>query len=61
MKVKENILNKGASFSCPYSLKVLDVGHFHWAAIECLYCGNTIDLDEYINSEEGSWLIEEEE
>jgi hypothetical protein len=61
MRVQENILNNGAIFNCPYCLKVLDVGHFHWSAIECLYCRNIIDLEEYINSEEGSWLIEEEE
>jgi hypothetical protein len=61
MALKENILNNGAIFSCPYCLKMLEVGHFHWTALECLYCKNTIDMDEYINSEEGSWLIEEEE
>ena len=60
MKEKENILNNGAIFCCPYCLEMLEVGHFHWTAIECLYCEMIIDLDTYKNSEEGSWLVEEE-
>ena len=47
-------------FNCPYCLKMLEVGHFNWTALECLYCKMTIDMEEYINSEEGNWLIEEE-
>ena len=40
---------------------MLEVGHFHWTAIECLYCEMISELDKYKNSEEGNWLIEEEE
>jgi hypothetical protein len=59
MKIKQDILNSGAIFNCPYCLKMLDVGHFHWTALVCIYCNNTIDMEEYINSEEGNWLKEE--
>jgi len=53
-----NVINKGAIFNCPYCLKMLDVEHFHWTALECLYCKLTIDMEEYINSDEGEWLKE---
>lgn len=53
-----DVINKGAIFSCPYCLKMLEVEHFHWTALECLYCKLTIDMEEYINSDEGEWLKE---
>ena len=53
-----DVINKGAIFSCPYCLKMLEVEHFHWTALECLYCKLTIDMEEYINSDEGAWLKE---
>lgn len=45
-------------FSCPYCLSMLGVNHFDWSAIECLYCRHIIDMGEYKNSEEGSWVKE---
>ena len=39
-------------------LDMLGVNHFNWSALECLYCRNTIDMEEYKNSDEGSWLSE---
>lgn len=45
-------------FNCPYCLKMLEVGHFQWTALECLYCKMTIDKEEYMNSDEGAWLKE---
>jgi len=45
-------------FNCPYCLDMLGVNHFKWSALECLYCKNTIDMEEYKNSDEGSWLSE---
>jgi len=54
-----DVINKGAIFNCPYCLKMLEVEHFHWTALECLYCKLTIDMEEYINSDEGAWLKEE--
>ena len=53
-----DVINKGAIFSCPYCLKMLEVEHFHWTALECLYCKLTIDMREYMNSDEGEWLKE---
>ena len=37
-------------FNCPYCLDMLGVNHFNWSALECLYCRNTIDMEEYKNS-----------
>ena len=45
-------------FNCPYCLDMLGVNHFNWSALECLYCRQTIDMEEYKNSDEGSWLLE---
>ena len=39
-------------------LDMLGVNHFKWSSLECLYCKNTIDMEEYKNSDEGSWLSE---
>ena len=46
-------------FKCPYCLEMLGVNYFfHWSELECLYCRQTIDMEEYKNSDEGSWLSE---